>query len=39
MPTSTPRSYGREVIHEIELKNKCQALFEIRRLTNAAAAA
>ena len=33
MPTTTPRSYDREVIHEIELKNKCQAIFEIRRLT------
>jgi UV DNA damage endonuclease len=38
MPTSTPRSYGREVLWDVEVKNKCQAIFEIRRLTNAAAA-
>jgi UV DNA damage endonuclease len=38
MPVSTPRNYGREVLWDVEIKNKCQAIFEIRRLTNAAAA-
>lgn len=38
MPTSTPRSYGREVLWDIEVKNKCQAIFHIRKLTNAAVA-
>jgi UV DNA damage endonuclease len=35
MPTTTPRSYGRNVLHDVELKNKCQAIFRIRELTNA----
>lgn len=33
MPISTPKNYGRDVYWECELKNKCQAIFEIRRLT------
>lgn len=35
MPTTTPRSYGRDVLHDVELKHKCQAIFRIRELTNA----
>ena len=38
MPVSTPRNYGREVLWDCELKHKCQAIFRIRELTNAAAA-
>jgi UV DNA damage repair endonuclease len=33
MPTNTPVNYGKEVYWDVELKNKCQAIFEIRRLT------
>ena len=33
MPVSTPTDYGCEVYWDAELKNKCQAIFEIRRLT------
>ena len=36
MPTTTPRSYGRDVLHDVELKHKCHAIFRIRELTNAA---
>ena len=38
MPASIPRSHGREVLWDIELKGKCNAIFHIRKLTNAAAA-
>lgn len=33
MPVSIPKNYGRNVYFDIELKHKCQAIFEIRRLT------
>lgn len=33
MPTATPEDYGKEVFYDIELKNKCQAIFKIRDLT------
>ena len=33
MPTSTPVDHGREVYWDVELKNKCHAIFKIRNLT------
>lgn len=33
MPTTTPEDYGKEVFYDVELKNKCQAIFKIRDLT------
>lgn len=33
MPVSIPKNYGRDVLFDVEVKNKCQAIFEIRRLT------
>lgn len=32
MPVSFPKDYGREVFWEVEVKNKCQAIFKIREL-------
>jgi len=32
MPVSFPKNYGRRVIWDCELKNKCQAIFKIREL-------
>lgn len=33
LPVSTPTNYNRNVYWDVELKHKCQAIFEIRRLT------
>ena len=32
MPVSFPKDYGRDVLFDCELKNKCQAIFRIREL-------
>lgn len=32
MPVSFPKDYGREVLWDTEIKNKCQAIFKIREL-------
>lgn len=32
MPVSFPKDYGREVLFDVEVKNKCQAIFKIREL-------
>ncbi len=32
MPVSYPKDYGRDVLWETELKNKCKAIFKIREL-------
>lgn len=32
MPISFPKDYGREVLFDVEVKNKCQAIFKIREL-------